>query len=225
MRMPDFTTGPRSQALVVLVIVLISFLQSIMTYNVTFGGLSAFAPEFARSPLEIGWFAVRLVLVMSVVVLWLLGRRRSLFRAIIVANSFLTAGLLVTTTTLIGVLFGFSAKGAADLLSDVVLLATANILIFSIWYWIIDPPGIETEDATEKRWDFLFPQRSSSLPGYEQWEPRYTDYLFLAFNTAVAFSPADTLPLSRRAKLLMMLQATISVVIVVVVVGTAVNTL
>jgi hypothetical protein len=192
---------------------------------VAFGGLSVFVPALARSPVEITWFLLRLVLIAIVVLLWLLRRSQALFRAIIVANIFLTAGLLVSTATLVGLLFGFTARGVGDLLRDVSLIASANILIFSIWYWLIDPPGIDEDRPSQQAWDFLFSQRAAELPQYRHWTPRYTDYLFLAFTTTVAFSPTDTLPLSRRAKLLMMLQATISVVIVVVVVGTAVNAL
>ena len=61
-------------------------------------------------------------------------------------------------------------------------------------------------------WDFLFPQRGANLPHYESWPPRYTDYLYLAFTTSFAFSPTDTLPLTRRAKMLMLLQSAISII-------------
>jgi hypothetical protein len=42
-------------------------------------------------------------------------------------------------------------------------------------------------------------------------------------SAAVAFSPADTAPTAARAKLLMMVQSLIALVILVVVVGRAVN--
>ena len=51
------------------------------------------------------------------------------------------------------------------------------------------------------------------------------DYLFLAFTTATAFSPADTLPLTARAKLLMMLEETISLITVALVASRAVGIL
>jgi hypothetical protein len=104
-------------------------------------------------------------------------------------------------------------------------MAAANVLVFSIWYWVIDPPGIDETRGEDEPWDFLFPQRADALPGYEDWQPRYTDYLYLAFTTSLAFSPTDTLPLTRRAKLLMLLQAAISTVTLVVIAGTAINNL
>lgn len=56
----------------------------------------------------------------------------------------------------------------------------------------------------DEPWAFVFPQRGNALPNYEHWVPRYLDYLFLAFTTSFAFSPTDTLPLTRTAKMLML---------------------
>ena len=57
------------------------------------------------------------------------------------------------------------------------------------------------------------------------WLPRYTDYLYVAFTTTFAFSPTDTMPLTRRAKMLMLLQAAISVVTLTAIAGSAINIL
>jgi uncharacterized membrane protein len=59
----------------------------------------------------------------------------------------------------------------------------------------------------------------------EGWSPGFIDYLFLAFNTATAFSPTDTLVLSRRMKLLMMAQSLISLLVVAVLAARAINTI
>jgi uncharacterized membrane protein len=83
---------------------------------------------------------------------------------------------------------------------------------------------METDDGGEP-WAFLFPQRGASLPHYEAWQPHYLDYLFLAFTTSFAFSPTDTLPLTRTAKMLMLLQAAVSVVTLTGIAGSAVNIL
>nr|MBA3906298.1 hypothetical protein [Pseudonocardiales bacterium] len=73
--------------------------------------------------------------------------------------------------------------------------------------------------------DFLFPQMQSPDMADPDWEPHFVDYLYLAFTNSTAFSPTDVLPLLRWAKLLMMLQAGISVVVVALVVARAVNVL
>jgi len=47
----------------------------------------------------------------------------------------------------------------------------------------------------------------------------------VAFNTATAFSPTDTLVLSRRMKLLIMTQAVIALLMVTVLAARAINTI
>jgi hypothetical protein len=61
--------------------------------------------------------------------------------------------------------------------------------------------------------------------GEEQWRPGFVDYLFLAYNTSTAFSPTDVPVLSRWAKVLMMVQATISLATVALLAARAVNIL
>jgi uncharacterized membrane protein len=123
----------------------------------------------------------------------------------------------------VDVLRGFATQEVKTLLSDVVLLAVSNILIFSIWYWIIDPPGVDGSVRDDEPWDFLFPQRAQPIPNYENWVPRYTDYIYLAFTTSFAFSPTDALPLTRRAKLLMLLQSAISIITLTAIASSAIN--
>jgi len=57
------------------------------------------------------------------------------------------------------------------------------------------------------------------------WSPNFLDYVFFAFNTSTAFSPTDTAVLSGKAKVLMMLQALLSLVILAVLVSRAINAL
>lgn len=59
----------------------------------------------------------------------------------------------------------------------------------------------------------------------EGWSPNYFDYLYTSFTNSIAFSPTDTLPLSRWAKLLMMVEALISSVVVILAVSRAINIL
>jgi hypothetical protein len=197
---------------VVLVLLLIAFLQGSISYSTTYGVMSRFIPGLEDSPVAAGWLALRLILILVVLLFWLLTRKRHLFRAIIITNGFLTLGLFVNMLSLLDALTRLTAQAAESLVVDVVLMAITNILIFSIWYWIIDPPGIDETQRVDEPWDFLFPQRGADLPHYESWLPRYTDYLYLAFTTSFAFSPTDTLPLTRRAKMLMLLQSTISII-------------
>ena len=169
-----------------------------------------------------GLYAVRGVLLLLLAMLWALNRKRALFRMIIAANTYFTLALLLDVITLVQVLGGLR-EAAQTLLIDAALMSASNMLVFSIWYWIIDPPGVEDEPQTDGPWAFLFPQRGSSLPHYDSWSPRYVDYLYIGFTNNFAFSPTDALPLTRTAKLLMLLQGAISVVIVTGIAAGAIN--
>jgi hypothetical protein len=68
-------------------------------------------------------------------------------------------------------------------------------------------------------------QPSVATQAQLKWSPGFVDYLFLAFNTSTAFSPTDVPVLSRWAKLLMMVQATIALVVVIVLAARAINIL
>jgi len=102
-----------------------------------------------------------------------------------------------------------------------------NVLSFSLLYWIVDRggPAIRTKGTTRTP-DWLFPQEGAPAEDYPVgWKPGYIDYLFLGFCTGAAFSPTDVLPLTHRAKLLMMLQSSISLLTIMVVLSRAVNIL
>lgn len=111
-------------------------------------------------------------------------------------------------------------------------LWVSNILVFASWYWRLDGGGPNQRDlrGIQARGAFLFPQLQvnpdlrASL-GVRRWRPGFVDYLFLAFNTSTAFSPTDVPVLSRWAKLMMMVQASISLGTVVLLAARAVNLL
>jgi hypothetical protein len=113
------------------------------------------------------------------------------------------------------------------LLRNAVQMWLANVINFAIWYWAIDGGGpSRRHPGRHSSTDFAFPQQQLDDDGLvEGWSPGFIDYLFLAFNHSTAFSPTDTLILSRRAKLLVMCQAAISLVIVAGVAAGAINRL
>ena len=73
--------------------------------------------------------------------------------------------------------------------------------------------------------DWFFPQTGVPEQAPPEWRPTFIDYLFLAFSTATAFSPTDALPLTSRAKLLMMIESSVSLVTIVTVAARAINLL
>ena len=113
-----------------------------------------------------------------------------------------------------------------SLLSSSLAIWVTNVLTFSLLYWQIDRGGpYAWASKVSTKPDWLFPEATKPEDISPAWRPLFLDYLFLGFNTATAFSPTDALPLTRRAKMLMMLESTISLVTLVVVAARAVNVL
>jgi len=122
-------------------------------------------------------------------------------------------------------LAGHAGGNGEALLLDAVKIWTINIVAFALWYWTLDRGGPAARGLTRRTSpDFLFAQMT--LPeDAGHWSPGFVDYLFLAFTNATAFSPTDTLPLSARAKFLMMVQSGISLLTIALVAARAVNVL
>jgi hypothetical protein len=106
-------------------------------------------------------------------------------------------------------------------------LWVANVLVFASWYWRLDAGGPNQRELRGSHTDgaFLFPQMLVPGKNKRSWSPGFVDYLFLAFNSSTAFSPTDVPVLSRWAKMMMMVQALISLTSVVVIAARAVNIL
>jgi hypothetical protein len=106
------------------------------------------------------------------------------------------------------------------LLQSSIAVWATNLLIFSMTYWRMDQGGPEARaNQASTKPDWLFPQESVPEKAPTDWRPTFIDYLFLAFNTATAFSPTDVMPLTSRAKVLMMVESIISLVTIIAVVA------
>ena len=119
-----------------------------------------------------------------------------------------------------------------QLLRSASALWVCNLLVFACWYWRLDAGGPHQRALHRSHTDgaFLFPQmvldpELRKEMGEDQWRPGFVDYLFLAFNTSTAFSPTDVPVLSRWAKVLMMIQASISLATIAILAARAVNIL
>jgi len=114
-----------------------------------------------------------------------------------------------------------------QLLSSSIGVWVTNVIMFSLLYWQIDRDGPEARlNPHETKPDWLFPQETAPsadvAPG---WHPTFVDYLYLGFSTATAFSTTDAMPLTARAKLLMMAEASFSLTTIAVVASRAINIL
>jgi hypothetical protein len=117
-----------------------------------------------------------------------------------------------------------------QLLLAAAMLWLSKILVFASWYWRLDAGGPHQRDLTPGHNDgaFLFPQMTMTsaakiAAGEQDWSPNFIDYLFLAFNTSTAFSPTDAMVLSRWAKILMMIQTMISLLVITLLAARAVS--
>ncbi len=123
------------------------------------------------------------------------------------------------------------SNGRSLILSGVTIWIT-NVLIFALWYWILDRGGpnhrARHPDPTtpEGHPDFVFPEMDGGRPfTAASWMPGFIDYLALAITTATAFSPTDAMPNSRAAKILMSTEGLISLVTIGLIISRAVNIL
>jgi hypothetical protein len=136
-------------------------------------------------------------------------------------------GTAWSVTTLIrDIVMGHDTGGAAQLLATGGGIYVMNVLTFAVWFWELDRGGPADRAAgTDPYPDFLFAPMTSPDKVPADWEPYFMDYLYLAFTNATAFSPTDTLPLSRWAKAAMALESAIALATAVLVIAKAVNAL
>lgn len=141
---------------------------------------------------------------------------------------FVSVGNLVILANLIGAMIYRSAQTSGlHLLSSSIAVWITNVIIFSLLYWQLDRGGPESRiNVIDVRPDWLFPQEGTPAKDVlSVWRPSFVDYLYLGYTTATAFSTTDVAPQTARAKLLMMLESTVSLVTMVLVASRAINIL
>ena len=189
-------------------------------------GLYSALPESMRFGPYWLLLAVVLVMLVPTVVSHRTGRRllNEVFGYLLL--SAVTVAMIASLAALIASLPSHR-ESPQNLLRAAAALWIANVLVFASWYWRLDAGGPNQRDkrASHTEGAFLFPQML--LPSHKDrnWRPGFVDYFFLAFNTSTAFSPTDSPVLSRWAKLMMIIQASISLATVALLAARAVNIL
>lgn len=190
------------------------------------GGLNAVMPD----ELSPGPYWLLLVVVSLLAILVILAHRTGRHDLNQILSHILlgvvTLSLIVSLALLVRGLLTKS-ESPQMLLRGASALWIANILVFASWYWRLDAGGPNQRDLREAHTEgaFLFPQMTMKGKDAKAWSPEFVDYLFLAFNTSTAFSPTDVPVLSRWAKIMMIVQATISLMTVALIAARAVNIL
>jgi hypothetical protein len=195
----------------------------IVAFTTLLPGRYGVLPGWAQPP---AWIVIGVLVVAS-----LAGNMSVRFRRLgLVA----TVVLIATSTVLVAaaavalaarVMFHGAKLQGVPLLTTSVGIWIANIIVFALWYWLLDRGGPYARHSNEKpTGDLMFPQ-DSNPEFFANWKPSFIDYLFVAFNTSTAFSPTETFPITARAKVLMLGQASVSLTTIVVVAARAINIL
>lgn len=213
-------------------IVVIALLQLLVVNEIEVG------PRWLAPGLELA-----MLIPLSLATAWNLGRakeattdqhwsvvirhRHLVRRAALVLTALVTLLNTAALFQLVRLLLAGKAGGAPTLLVDAMNVWVTNVLIFALWFWSTDRGGGAMRGLRgDRHADFLFPQMTLEAKATDApFVPGFVDYIFLSFTNATAFSPTDTLPLTQRAKLLMMAEASISLLTVALVAARAVNIL
>jgi hypothetical protein len=139
---------------------------------------------------------------------------------LLAAGNFAALGILVA---------GLVTADTADLSGGELLLTgfaiyTTDLVVFGLIFWEVEAggPSVRRHAHARTAADFRFPQDEDAK---EEWKPHVWDYLYVSLTNSIAFSPTDTMPLSRRAKALMGLESFVSAITVLLVAARAVNVL
>jgi hypothetical protein len=151
------------------------------------------------------------------------GRRRMAVVSALVLISVTNALLLVALLT--SLVRGHTSSGAQLLLEGGAIWGT-NVAVFALWFWIVDRGGpVRRRRPRRPPPDFQFPQMENPELAEPGWHPHFLDYFYVSFTNSMAFSPTDALPLTRKAKLLMLCGSAVSALTVLLVAARAVNIL
>jgi hypothetical protein len=196
------------------------------------GGLRAALPPQLRSG-DARWVFV--VVVVGLLVILILGDPGRIDRD--------SASLRLLTGTLIGLISAVNAVAAVRLVAGIIGAATfstdanvllasggaiwlSNVIAFALWYWDLDRGGAAARARGSSRQPaFVFPEMTNAQYVGHDWYPKFMDYLHLSFTTGTAFSPTDVSAIRPWAKLMMMAEEAISLVVAILVVSRAVNIL
>ncbi|MEI7813307.1 MAG: hypothetical protein WCJ13_00765 [Coriobacteriia bacterium] len=181
--------------------------------------------------LQIQWHwvlpTVAIVMFAAIVIVYLVRRRQwRLRRGIEIALAgLLVVGDSVNLFALARQAFFLSRpEGAIELLFTGAVLWVMNVLVFGVFYWLLDAGGPDMRaSGLAKQHDFIFPQQTDPENSPTDWYPSFGDYLYLAFTGATSFGPTDAMPYTRRAKAAMAVEGALALVTLGVIIARAVS--
>jgi hypothetical protein len=152
-----------------------------------------------------------------------LGHRRTVALMLVGVVSLANGFALIT---LIGSLASGQERSGGELLLKAATIWVTNVIAFGLWFWVLDRGGPTRRRLPDPpKPDFQFPQLENPGLAERGWHPRLLDYVYLSFTNSTAFSPTDAMPLSHRAKLLMLIESGASATTILLVAARAVSIL
>jgi hypothetical protein len=149
-----------------------------------------------------------------------------------VVKTLLTLVWLLTFAGVVVLVSSLVAHSSADITGHQLLVSGGAVwftdaVAFGLAFWELDNGGPVARALADARRqpDFEFPQDGSPELARAGWAPRLWDYLYVSLTNSIAFSPTDTLPLTRPAKVLMAAESGIAAVTILLVAARAVNIL
>jgi len=134
-----------------------------------------------------------------------------------VTNAFLVFAVIASLVS------GHETSGSHLLLKGATVWLT-NVILFGLWFWIFDRGGPASRVGPNPPLpDFQFPQMENPNLAAKDWRPHFVDYMYVSFTNSIAFSPTDSMPLNRWAKLLMLFESSLSALVILLVAARSVN--
>jgi hypothetical protein len=115
-----------------------------------------------------------------------------------------------------------------QLLGEAVQVLVVATVGFAVLFWQLDrggPNGRVQPDLEKMSFWFTQDAIREYSDQFDGWQPRFLDYLYLSITNLIAFSPTDTMPLTRTAKMLMTWETLVSLATLSIVLARAVNIL
>ena len=167
----------------------------------------------------------------SLLLLWLnllqaLARRhRAIRHSLLLFGVFSTLYLIDNLITLTVGIFAVKIQSYALLLISVGIYLSLNT-VFLFWYWYVDYPShIHHLHHPQVELEIAFPDDASSTPE-AKWLPSFFDYLYFTVITSNTLGPPEShVILGTRAKMVQMLHSLLMLVLLVIFVSRAINTL
>lgn len=189
-------------------------IMSVIALQLLLDSRLSVGPRYAIAVVELVLLLALMLIAQTAVSLIVRRTLAIVLTALVSASNILSLGLVIFS------LFDKSNVDGRGLLISALAIYLTNIIIFGLWYWEME------FKRGDKPQDFLFPQENApEHAGLHNvgWHPTFLDYVYVSATNATAFSPTDTLPLTHRAKTLMLIQSLASIMIIILVTARAVN--